>query len=142
MIRYAHLSDAMSLNQINTLSLGYEVTPDVTIKKLDLILNNPNHILLVFEGIEGKVLGYVHGEIYDTLYAPTAINILGLAVLKSHQSQGIGKKLMLQIETEGVKKDAHFIRLNSGSERQGAHRFYEKLGYATNKTQLNLIKHL
>ena len=49
---------------------------------------------------------------------------------------------MDDIKKEGEKKDAHFIRLNSGSERQGAHRFYEKLGYATNKTQLNLIKHL
>ncbi len=76
------------------------------------------HILLVYiDDISGTVQGYIHAQVYESLYSDTGLNILGLAVLPSHQGQGIGASLLKAVEQIAQKEGYHFIRLNSAESR-------------------------
>ena len=89
-----------------------------------------------------KIIGFVHAELYESLYMDTGLNILGLAVDSNFQGQGIGKKLMSSIEDYALKNNISYIRLNSNVCRTEAHKFYESIGYVCDKTQKRLIKKL
>ena len=92
--------------------------------------------------IDDKVVGFVHVEDYITLYFETMANILGLAVSSNYRKKGIGKALLEQAEKWAVEKDIALMRLNSGEKRTGAHEFYKRLGYLSEKNQLRFIKRL
>ena len=77
---------------------------------------------------------------YESLYSDIGLNILGLAVNSNFQGMGIGKKLMVFVEEYALNNNINFIRLNSGSHRLEAHKFYENIGYICNKTQKRFIK--
>ncbi|MDQ0088526.1 ribosomal protein S18 acetylase RimI-like enzyme [Paenibacillus anaericanus] len=55
--------------------------------------------------------------------------------------QGIGKKLMLEIERIAKERDCYYIILVSGEQRKEAHVFYEKLGFKDEKVE-GYRKHL
>lgn len=98
---------------------------------------------MVFEDDEtGQVSGYIHAQVYESLYSNRGYNILGLAVLSAYQGQGIGSKLLKAVERLAIEKGLSFIRLNSAEHRKQAHRFYEYLGYESDKLQYRFIKHL
>ncbi len=86
-----------------------------------------HHFLRVYEDVKMKqVVSYVHAEVYDNLYFETMFNVMGLAVLETHQQQGIRKQLMDEVELEAKRRNYLAIRLNSGENRSNAHQFYEK----------------
>ncbi|WEM60487.1 GNAT family N-acetyltransferase [Streptococcus parauberis] len=81
-------------------------------------------------------------QLYQTTYAPTVYNILGLAVLPDYQRRGIGGQLMRAIEEIAKKNNINYIRLNSGNSRKEAHAFYQHLGYKSDKIQKRFLKEL
>ena len=100
-----------------------------------------HHYLLGFEDSSSHdLLGYVHAEVYESLYSKPGFNILALAVLPQMQGKGIGKTLLQGLEQEAEKRGYKFIRLNSADHRIGAHAFYEKVGYTCDKMQKRFIK--
>ena len=52
-----------------------------------------------------------------------------LAVTKSYQNQGVGKKLVNACIELAKKKKCHRIRLESGIQRKESHIFYKNLGF-------------
>ncbi|MBS9335993.1 GNAT family N-acetyltransferase [Fructobacillus papyrifericola] len=142
MIREALLADASALCQINRDEMGYNVSVEFTKEQLALLLKDQNHHLIaVFEDdMNHQVLGYVHAELYRELYAADVLNVWGLAVATDQQGKGIGKSLMQWLEEEALSRNIHAIRLNSGANRLGAHRFYQKLGFEEVKLQKSLLK--
>ena len=142
MIRRLTLQDVCAIHQINMESLGYDFSLAETTNKLKkLLVDTTHHILLGYED-EKTIIGYVHAEIYDTLYFPTLLNVLALAVDANRKRQGVGRKLMLDLETEAKNRGIQTIRLNSGSTRSEAHTFYASLGYGDEKLQKRLVKKL
>lgn len=95
-------TDAAALTIINKEQLGYEVPVDVTCKQIEkLLLASDREFLYVYEETKtGKILGYVHAQLYETIYSQTLLNVLGLAVAKEAEGRGIGKQLMTKLETE------------------------------------------
>ena len=81
-IRDAVVEDAPAIAQLNRDGMGYDYPVERTREKLRACLGNPSHKILVAES-EGVVVGYVHLEDYDTLYADSLKNILGIAVAES-----------------------------------------------------------
>ena len=142
MIRLLTIQDACAIQQINRESLGYDFSLAETTKKLErLLADTTHHILLGYEEQE-TIVGYVHAEIYDTLYFETLLNILALAVGGNQRRRGVGRKLMLALEVEAKNRGIQTIRLNSGSTRIEAHTFYGSLGYGDVKLQKRLLKKL
>ena len=111
------------------------------IQKLSEDVNH--HYIYVYEDEELQiVLGFVHAEVYESLYSYAGLNILGLAVLPEFQGKGIGKELMKHLELKAKDDSVSFVRLNSADYRVEAHKFYENIGYVCDKTQKRFIKRL
>ncbi|MGY3765812.1 GNAT family N-acetyltransferase [Vagococcus vulneris] len=144
MIRPLTVRDAADIYLLNREQLGYDLTlPRTTEKLTALLTDTQHHFLLGFEDTAtNQIVGYVHAEVYDTLYSDTLFNVLALAVAKSHEKQGIGKTLMTALEQEAINRNYEGIRLNSSVSRKEAHRFYEALNYDNNKEQKRFIKHV
>lgn len=92
--------------------------------------------------LDNAIVGYVHVEKYDVLYFETMANILGLAVRSDFQHNGVGRALISAAEKWASDNGIKVMRLNSGTERTGAHEFYRRMGYVSEKQQLRFTKKL
>ena len=141
MLRDLKVTDVASICEINKEALGYTFSPDETASQLARLSQDSHHFLLGYEDdASHELLGYVHAEVYESLYSKPGFNILALAVLPQTQGKGIGKTLLQGLEQEAEKRGYNFIRLNSADHRTGAHAFYERVGYTCDKIQKRFIK--
>lgn len=142
MLRPIKISDVKKIRQINIEELGYEVSIDLVNQQIKKLSDDSNHhYFLVYEDEEtGKLVGYIHAEVYESLYAEPMFNVMALAVSRDHHKKGIGKILMRALEKEGQNRGFKKIRLNSGETRTEAHKFYERIGYKSDKSQKRYMK--
>ena len=142
MIRAIVENDIAELNRINREELGYDYPLDKSLVQLrKLLKDSGHHYLAVYEDdATKKVLGYVHAEVYEEIYADPALNVLALAVLSNNHHAGVGAKLMSWLENTAIDNGFKSIRLNSGMSRINAHGFYEHIGYVHAKDQKKFIK--
>ncbi|HGM9173152.1 TPA: N-acetyltransferase family protein [Streptococcus pyogenes] len=143
MLRPLSKTDCPMLQEINAKALGYLVSLDLLERQYERLIEDCHHYFLAYADKDtNQLLGYVHAERYETLYASDGINLLGLAVLPAYQRRGIGSALLRALESQARQEGIAFIRLNSASHRKEAHAFYRNLDYADDKTQLRFIKNL
>ena len=144
MIRKLKTEDAESIQRICEASLGYSVSIETVMRQIQKLSEDVNHhYIYVYEDEELQtVVGFVHAEVYESLYSYAGLNILGLAVLPEFQGKGIGKELMLHLELKAKDNSVSFVRLNSADYRVEAHKFYESIGYECDKTQKRFMKRL
>ena len=140
MLRNLIETDVKAICAINQEALGYSFSPEETASQLARLSQDSHHFLLGYEDVASHgLLGYVHAEVYESLYSKAGFNILALAVSPQAQGQGIGKSLLQGLE-EAKRRGYGFIRLNSADHRLGAHAFYEKIGYTCDKMQKRFIR--
>ena len=144
MIRNIKIEDAEVIQRICEVSLGYSVSIETVMSQIQKLSVDANHrYIYVYEDEElQKVVGFVHAEVYESLYSYAGLNILGLAVLPEFQGKGIGKELIHHLEVNAKNDSVSFVRLNSADYRVEAHKFYESIGYVCDKTQKRFIKRL
>ena len=144
MLRNITILDAEEIQKISNYELGYNVNLNIVKKQIKKLIDDSlHHIIIGYENEQTrKIIGFVHAELYESLYMDTGLNILGLAVDSNFQGQGIGKKLMSSIEEYALNNNISYIRLNSNVCRAEAHKFYESIGYVCDKTQKRLIRKL
>ena len=141
MLRDLKATDVASICEINKEALGYSFSTEETASQLARLSQDSHHFLLGYEDESSHaLLGYVHAEVYESLYSKAGFNILALAVLPQAQGQGIGKSLLQGLEEEAKRRGYEFIRLNSADHRLDAHSFYEKVGYTCDKVQKRFIR--
>ena len=142
MIREIDISDAEEIQKICKIALGYDVDISTVRNQINkLSCDNKHHIIAVYEDDNiQKAIGFVHAQVYESVYSDTGLNILGLAVDPKFQGNGVGKKLMYYIEKYALDNNMAFIRLNSANYRLEAHKFYENIGYTSDKLQKRFIK--
>ena len=144
MIRKIKIEDAEAVQRLCNISLGYSVSIETVMKQIQKLSEDVNHhYIYVYEDEKlQKVVGFVHAEVYESLYSYAGLNILGLAVLPEFQGKGIGRELMHYLEVNAKNDSVSFVRLNSADYRVEAHKFYESIGYVCDKTQKRFIKRL
>ena len=144
MIRKIKMEDAEAIQRICEVSLGYSVSIETVMSQIQKLSEDVNHhYIYVYEDEElQKVVGFVHAEVYESLYSYAGLNILGLAVLPEFQGKGIGRELMHYLEVNAKNDSVSFVRLNSADYRLEAHKFYESIGYVCDKTQKRFMKRL
>lgn len=112
-LRPARQEDAAALQCLNADVLGYDCSLSDTQKQLRRLLHMPQHLLVVAER-KRELIGYVHAQDYDILYAAPMIDILGIAVHPDYQQQGIGSRLLAEVEQWAENQNVCMIRLVSG----------------------------
>jgi GNAT superfamily N-acetyltransferase len=133
-IREAVPEDCKRIREIDKLSLGYDYPEDKTKERLELILSMPTD--KVFVAFYGKELaGYAHVSDYECK------NLMALAVDVKYQGLGIGRRLLEEAERWSQNCGSLGLRLTSGIDRQGAHKFYLRCGYTLRKECKNFIKY-
>lgn len=143
MIRTLQTIDLPNIRDINDLSLGYNVPLALTEKQFHLLNERPDHLLFGYvDDKSNQLVGYIHAQVYQSLYSEAGLNILALAVLPHFQGRGIGKELIRELENKAKMRGYDFIRLNSASYRHEAHAFYQKMEYNSDKMQLRFLKEL
>ena len=141
MLRNLRETDVKAICDINQEALGYSFSLEDTASQLASLSQDSHHFLLGYEDpASHALLGYVHAEVYESLYSNAGFNILALAVIPQSQGKGIGKTLLQGLEVEAQRRGYAFIRLNSADHRISAHAFYEQVGYTCDKLQKRFIK--
>ncbi len=141
MLRDLQENDVKAICEINQEALGYSFSREKTASQLARLSRDSHHFLLGYEDADSHaLLGYIHAEVYESLYSKAGFNILALAVSPQAQGQGIGKALLQGLEKETKRRGFEFIRLNSADHRLDAHAFYKKVGYTCDKVQKRFIK--
>ena len=121
--------------------MGYRYSLDDTVLNIARLLSsNADKIFVAVS--DSLVIGYVHANNYDLIYAPHMKNIMGIAVSSKYKQQGIGRALLHEVEHWALETGASGIRLVSGAARTNAHAFYRRCGFSGCKEQINLKKML
>lgn len=140
-IRSASELDAPAVCALNEYALGYQFELAATRQRLELILQRPTDRIFIAEA-DGRVAGYAHAADYECTYAKSLKNILAIAVDESFRGYGVGRALLTAVEDWARESGASGVRLVSGFNREGAHKFYLACGYRVRKDQKNFIKML
>lgn len=139
-IRQAKIEDYKDICKICCDDLGYNCSEELVKERLEGLDKNNERVLVAVYNSE--VVGYLHAQIYKTLYFEELINFLGLAVSKEYRNKKVGTKLVNEIENWAMEKGINKVRVNSGFSRKEAHEFYRSLGYNNEKEQIRFLKSL
>lgn len=127
-IREATLDDARAIAALIT-ALGYPTNAGDMRSRLEGLLGDPVYATFVAE-LGGEVAG-VAGACTARFYEKNGLyaRLVALVVSEDSHGKGVGAALVRAVERWANTKGAIEIFLNSGVQREGARRFYEKLGY-------------
>ncbi len=139
-IRQAKIEDNKDICKICCDDLGYNCSEELVKERLEGLDKNSERVLVAVYNSE--VVGYLHAQIYKTLYFEELINFLGLAVSKEYRNKKVGTKLVNEIENWAKENGIKKVRVNSGFSRKEAHEFYRSLGYNNEKEQIRFLKNL
>lgn len=139
-IRQARIEDYKDICKICCDDLGYNCSEELVKERLKGLDKNNERVLVAVYNSE--VVGYLHAQIYKTLYFEELINFLGLAVSKEYRNKKVGTRLVNEIENWAKEKGINKVRVNSGFSRKEAHEFYRSLGYNNEKEQIRFLKNL
>lgn len=139
-IRAASSKDAAAIAELCRESLGYACTAETVSAHLSQC--DPARECVFVAEKDGTVVGFIHAQIYQTLYFDALVNVLGLAVSPNARRQGSGTALLARTEQWAVEVGAVGIRLNSGGTRTDAHNFYRHAGFSEEKAQIRFLKRL
>lgn len=77
----------------------------------------------------GKVLGVALYRCYENTFSGIHFYVDDLVTDESQRSRGVGKFLLHYLEQEARKLGADCLALESGTQRQQAHKFYFREGF-------------
>jgi GNAT superfamily N-acetyltransferase len=128
LIRAAVPADVPALAALAT-HLGYPATADAMRERLERIAARDDYQTYVAER-DGRVVGFagvMHGLSY--VYDPPYARLLSLVVEPGERGKGTGAALVAAAERWARGRGAEQMHLTTALHREGAHRFYEGLGY-------------
>ena len=138
-IRDAKLSDAPALATLMC-ELGYETTSAEMRQRLKSILADARLRTFVAE-VDNQICGMI-GTLTHASHEHNDCSgkIIALVVSNKRRCRGIGRALIAAAERDFAKRNVTRVSLTTRFTREGAHRFYEALGYS--RTGFRLAKNL
>ena len=133
MIRTVRPDDAAAVADL-IVQLGYEITADDARRRLVQLAGRADHALFVAED-GGRLTGFIHVSIAETLEHEPRGEIRTLSVDESHRGRKVGEELLDAVEEWARKRGLHRMRVRSNVKRERARPFYERHGYDVTKTQ-------
>lgn len=127
-IRAAELGDASDVAYLLG-ELGYPCTRDEAAERIAVVRHDPRQHLLLAE-TEGDACGLVSlYTLYSVVHGCELARITGLVVLPGSHRQGIGRRLLKEVESISRRSGVRRIEITSNSSRAGAQAFYRRCGY-------------
>ena len=139
--RHAEPADAAALADLTT-QLGYPATADELAERLETLDTRDGALIVAEAGDtrgESRVIGWIHVRSLVLLTGPHA-EIDGLVVDEAFRGLGIGEALMNRAEQWAAERGQTQVYVRSNVIREGAHRFYARLGYERVKTSYTFCK--
>lgn len=133
-IRRAKPADAPRLAELSG-QLGYPVAAAEVARIMRNLQRSSRDAVYVAECSGAGVLGWVHVTVNHLIEVGTRGEINGLIVAEGHRSLGAGARLLAAAEAWARQRGAREMSVRSKVERERAHKFYERQGYAHYKTQ-------
>jgi GNAT superfamily N-acetyltransferase len=137
-IRFVSKSDAEAVRRLIG-QLGYPLTADEVVQRIAMVLQAADHRTWVYED-DGAVVGILHAFYRPAFDNPPEVMVQALVVDASHRSRGVGEALMDVAENWAHKIGSGSVSLYSRADRDRAHLFYERLGYARAATSTRMRK--
>ena len=110
--------------------LGYPCTRDEAAERIALVQSDRRQVLLLAE-CDGRVQGMVAMEtLYSVAHGNELARITALAVAPEWERQGVGRRLLREVEQRARQSRIARIEVTSNARRNAAHAFYRGCGYA------------
>lgn len=142
-VRNAVPADASGIARL-TRQLGYPCTTEEAQQRIDSITGRQDHLLLVCVNKEQKdhIDGWLQACSNVTMAFGFRVEIVGLIVDAGERRKGVGSRLVAQAEKWAAAIGSESIRVRSNVQREESHRFYDKIGYIENRTQVVYLKEI
>ncbi|PGZ89000.1 GNAT family N-acetyltransferase [Bacillus sp. AFS029533] len=138
--RIASTNDSSEIARLSG-QLGYNVEKDEVIERLNKIINQNDHVVIVAE-IESQLIGWIHAHGRYLIESPPYVEIGGLIVDSTYRGQKIGKLLVERCEEWSKLSGFKEIRVRTNETRIETLIFYEKIGFKNTKSQKVFNKEL
>ena len=139
-IRAMEAGDAAQISRLCD-ALGYPTTSDAVARRFSVLsCSTGDAVFVAIDG--GMVVGWAHACLSVLLETDPFVEIGGIVVAEAARRRGVGRLLMSAAERWAVSRGCVEVRLRSNVVREGAHRFYEQLGYQRLKTQYTFAKRI
>jgi ribosomal protein S18 acetylase RimI-like enzyme len=128
-VRDARLNDAAKLAAL-AYKLGYKTTAVEMATRLETVLRDARYKTFVAE-ISEKLCGMI-GTVSHSSYLHNDLSgrIIALIVSNTMRRRGVSRELVAAAEKDFRRRKITRVTLTARFEREEAHQFYEKLGYA------------
>jgi GNAT superfamily N-acetyltransferase len=103
------------------------LTAENYLTELRVVLDGGARLTACFDGT--RVVGCGVFRVLRKLYLGTSIYVDDLITDENTRSQGVGKALLEWIEAEAKRQGIDWVTLDSGVQRDQAHKFYFRQGY-------------
>ncbi|WP_459558324.1 GNAT family N-acetyltransferase [Lacunimicrobium album] len=103
------------------------LTAENYLTELRVVLDGGARLAACFDGT--RVVGCGVFRVLRKLYLGTSIYVDDLITDEKTRSRGVGKALLEWIEAEAKRQGIDWVTLDSGVQRDQAHKFYFRQGY-------------
>ena len=140
-IRRMTEADAPTVNEL-VRQLGYSSDVGKTETAIRAVLGTEVADAFVAESADGQVIGWAHVFMVPFIESGPSAELGGLVVDEQYRGSGAGRALIERVEAWARERGAVEVGLRSNIVRDGAHKFYEHLGFEVQKTQHKFRKRL
>lgn len=127
-LRDARIGDASDVAALLD-QLGYPCSRDEAADRISMVLADPRQRLLLAE-IEGRACALAGMDLrYSLVRGTEQARITALVVAPDCERQGVGRRLLRELEGIARQAGAARIEVTSAASREGAHAFYHGCGY-------------
>jgi GNAT superfamily N-acetyltransferase len=120
--------------------LGYPMPLAEMERRLERLLRNPRHHIVVASAGGGQLFGWIHVEHRTSIEGGERAELMGLVVDPAARRRGIRRELVDAAESWTSAKGLLELTVRSNAARDLSHPFYEALGYVRQKTQHVYVK--
>lgn len=139
-IRRIKTDDWKDIHELNV-KAGYNFGPENVERRIQSILDSAIDIVLVVE-VEGKVVGYVHGTPYNTLYADRLANIIAFVfTVEYRECKEMTDAIIAEFEKEAKRNGFFGVRMTANTDRVVLNRIMLENGFENTRELKHYIKY-
>ena len=138
-VRHIKTNDWKDIHELNV-KMGYHYGAENVERRIQNILDASTDIVLVLE-VNGKVVGYVHGTPYNTLYTERMMNIIAFVfTVEYRECKEMTDAILAKFEKESKRNGFYGLRMSANADRIILHHIMLDNGFDCNRDQKHYIK--